>query len=380
MKLFLFLVFICIIYIIQAKLFQKHWARNLTVSMHFEDGIVREGGKTRLIETITNNKRIALPILHVKITLPNSFHFASSNNASICDYYYRHDIFSVGPNEELVRKLDFTCTQRGLYHVNSLSYSTRDYFLMNTFFRKISTKEYLYVTPVKMLPMELPLEIQGLIGNTISEKTMFEDPFEFKGIRQYQPYDAMCSINWKTSARHQELQVNTHFSTYTCDLFFILNLTPRKLTDSQDILEKSISILSTMASHFIHLNIPAGFTTNGLDEETGRMPIILPGLGTHHEQKIDLKLASIQLNKTCEPIEKCLNAMPNGQHTQVIFISASQHHEALQTFAEIENRTEHAVWILPTVPEENKVVEPVIIKPAKGTLIKWAMNLYEANN
>ena len=379
MELFLLLVFFCAFYMALEIFFSKVWNKGLHVDMHFEDSIVREGGRTRLVETISNQKRIALPILHVKITLPRSFHFPLSNNSAITDCYYRHDIFSVGRNEELVRKLDFTCTKRGVYHVNSLSYSTRDYFLANTFAINKTVEEYLYVTPKKMLPMELPLKIQGLIGDTVSEKAMFEDPFEFKGIRQYQPYDNYRSINWKISARQQELQVNTHFSTYTCELFFVLNLSPRKLSENIDILEKSISILSTMTSHFIHLKIPVGFTTNGLDIETNRMLTILPGLGTHHEQKIDLKLACIDLGKPCEPIEKCLASIPDKQHTQVIFISASQHHEALETFAEIERLSEHAIWILPVIPDENKEESPVI-KPQNGTLLKWEVNLYEVTD
>ena len=366
MELFLLLVFFCAFYMALEIFFSKVWNKGLHVDIHIEDSIVREGGQTRLIESITNQKKIALPILHVKITLPRSFHFPLSNNSAITDCYYRHDIFSVGRNEELVRKLDFTCTKRGVYHVNSLSYSTRDYFLTNTFAVNKKVEEYLYVTPKKMLPMELPLKVQGLIGDTISEKAMFEDPFEFKGIRQYQPYDNYRSINWKVSARQQKLQVNTHFSTYTCELFFVLNLSPRKLSEN-------------LTSHFIHQKIAVGFTTNGLDMETSRMITVLPGLGIHHEQKIDLKLACIDLEKPCEPIEKCLASIPDKQHTQVIFISASQHPEALDAFAEMEKRSEHTVWILPVIPDESKEEVP-IIKPQNGTLLEWEVNLYEVTD
>lgn len=376
MKLFLLLTFFCFVYMEIMTYFSKHWADHLKVDIHFEDTVVREGDQTRLIQHVTNNKWFPLPILHVKISLPRSFIFPKTNNSSVTDCYYRNDIFSVGRQESLTRKLSFTCVQRGAYRVTSMTYSTHDYFLANVFAENKTVVEFLYVTPKKMLPMELPLEVYGLIGNTVSEKAMFEDPFEFKGIRQYQPYDNYRSINWKVSARQQSLQVNTHFSTYNCELFFVLNLSPRKLSENTDILEKSISIVSTLTSHFIHQKIPVGFTTNGLDVETGRRLEVSTGMGSHHEQKIDLKLARIKLEKKCEPIENCLCAIPDKEHTQVVFISASTHSQAQEAFAKIETISDHAVWILPVIPGEVRKKEPVMT-PQKGTLLKWEVNINE---
>lgn len=376
MQLFLLLMFFCTVYIAQRMLFSKLWNKNLEVSLHFEDTVVREGMQTHLIETITNQKWLPLPILHAKMALPRSFRFPITNNSAVTDCYYRNDIFSVGHNEKLVRKLQFTCTKRGFYRVNNLTYSSKDYLLGDTYGYNVPLKEYIYVTPKKMLPMEVPIQIRGLIGNTVSEKVMFEDPFEFKGIRQYQPYDTYRSINWKLSARQQTLQVNTHFSTYSCELFFVLNLTPRKLAEGTEILEKSISILSTLVSHFLHQKIPVGFTTNGVDTETKRMLTVLPGQGNHHEQNIDLKLARIQLAYPCEPIKKCIDSIPEKQNTQVIFISASQNDDSMTVYNEIERRSDHAVWIFPTVPEET-VEASLIIKPKNSTLLKWKVNVYE---
>lgn len=377
MGLFLLLAFFCIVYCAQKILFSKQWNKNLEVNLHFEDPIVREGTTTCLIETITNQKWFPLPILHAKMALPRSFRFPVTNNSAVTDCYHRHDIFSVGRNEKLVRKLQFTCTKRGFYRISSLTYFSKDYLLEDTFGESKSIQEYIYVTPKKMLPMDVPIEVRGLIGNTVSEKVMFEDPFEFKGIRSYQPYDNYRSINWKTSARQQALQVNTHFSTYTCELFFVLNLTPRKLAESTEILEKSISIVSTLASHFLHQRVPVGFTTNGLDTETKRMITMNTGQGSHHEQNIDLKLARIQLPGPCESLRKCIPCIPDKQHTQVIFISASQNDDALAAFDEMEKRSEHAVWILPIVSDEIEDVAH-IIRPKNGTMLKWKVNVYGA--
>ena len=41
-----------------------------------------------------------------------------------------------------------------------------------------------------------------LLGDIEKNLHINEDPFTFAGIRDYQPFDSMHSIKWKTTARH----------------------------------------------------------------------------------------------------------------------------------------------------------------------------------
>lgn len=376
MKLLVFMVLICALFLLQNVVFSKLWNKDLSLELTFQDHIVREGNKTYLIERVRNQKRLPLPILHVKLMMPRSFLFASSNNANVTDYYYRNDIFSVGSNEELVRKLPFTCSRRGFYHINDMTYSSRDYFLTDYFVKAQKMTEFIYVTPKKYLPREIPIEVHGMIGDVISKKVLFDDPFAFKGIRQYQPYDNYHTINWKATARQQELEVNTYFSTYSCEVFLVLNLTPITQYNKNFLREESIAIASTLSSHFLHRNIPVGFTTNALDIETHRSISMMPGVGQHHENNIDLKLARIDLSQENEPIESFLPQVKVQKQTQVIFISADYSHDTVSVYEQMCSLAGEVIWIRPYDPYRIDNVAERIPSCSK-TMMNWEVNTRE---
>ena len=52
-----------------------------------------------------------------------------------------------------------------------------------------------------------------LFEETLLNKFIFEDPFEFKGIRNYTTSDPMKKINWSASAKTGELMVNNYYDT-----------------------------------------------------------------------------------------------------------------------------------------------------------------------
>ena len=47
-----------------------------------------------------------------------------------------------------------------------------------------------------------------LNGEMLTRRHLLEDPFEYRGIREYQPYDDMRSINWKATAKTGDFKVN----------------------------------------------------------------------------------------------------------------------------------------------------------------------------
>lgn len=378
MKLFVLLFLFCVFIILQEYAFSKLWHKKLTLSLTFKDHELQVGSQTCLVETIENAKALPLPILHVKLMMPRSFHFPFSQNANITDYYYRNDIFSVGRQEKLVRKLYFTCNQRGYYKINNLQYGSRDYFLTASYFMTREIFDYIYVTPKKIAPQDFPTQFVGLNGSIISDKALFEDPFEFKGIRQYQPYDSYRAINWKASARQQNIQVNTFFSTFNREVFFVLNLTPRTLAEDTYILEESISILSSLATQYLHKKIPVGFTTNALDIESRRPISIRSGVGIQHERNIDLKLARIDLNQTCDEIRNCLHFIPEQNYTQIIYISPSSMEESKETFIALKNISNNAIWIHPYILNPLVLTGNVSIEETQ--IMNWEVNKRETEN
>ena len=76
---------------------EKFWAKGLQVSLSFLQQAVVEGESACLKETITNNKLLPLPFLHVKFQMGRELLFLDSKNSNITDQNYRSDLFSCMP-------------------------------------------------------------------------------------------------------------------------------------------------------------------------------------------------------------------------------------------------------------------------------------------
>ena len=96
-----------LLYILQGIIYEKYWDKNLDVSVSFKNNNCVEGEHNTLVEVITNNKRLPLPVLHVKINTPRTFLFKNESNTSVTDFYYRDDMFSIMGHQVITRTLDF---------------------------------------------------------------------------------------------------------------------------------------------------------------------------------------------------------------------------------------------------------------------------------
>jgi len=65
------------------------------------------------------------------------------------------------------------------------------------------------------------LQPYGAIRNPLP---VYEDPAVITGLREYHAGDEMKRVNWKVSARHNKLFVNTYQPSISSDAVFILNL------------------------------------------------------------------------------------------------------------------------------------------------------------
>ena len=74
---------IFILYLIQRKLYQRTWNKNLYVNMAYSKETAVEGEEAALVEVITNDKRLPLPALTVKFQTSRKLNFLNSENLSL---------------------------------------------------------------------------------------------------------------------------------------------------------------------------------------------------------------------------------------------------------------------------------------------------------
>lgn len=355
----LIIAFICALALmyIQRIIYKKYWNHNLDVKISYKSVDCVAGEENELIEVITNNKWLPLSMLHVKFDTPKSFVFENESNSSISDYYYRDDVFTVMGHQSVTRTLKFTCTGRGCFYMHDTNLTSSDLFLNLTLTDRRKNEAVIHVFPKKIDLTLFEIPFHTITGNFATQKNLIEDPFEFRGIREYQPYDSMKRVNWKSSARNNELQVNTFFMTSSQDVKIILNLDTQIYSHDDKLIEYIISIASSIAEKLIGSGIPVGLITNGKDIYTNEQIFRNSGSGMKHMLSLDTALARI--NTHTETLDflsifkESLVSSSNvtNEHTYFIIISNNRSKEILDTYKESKSMDISSLFIVPELKQ-----------------------------
>lgn len=127
--------------------------------------------------------------------------FADGENTSVSDQCYKRDIFSVGGYQKITRTIPFHCSKRGYYELSQVELVTRSPLMNKKFYKTLESPDHFYVYPRMVDDTKLEIPFQKIMGSVLSHKNLYEDPFEFRGIREYQPTDSMHKINWRALKR-----------------------------------------------------------------------------------------------------------------------------------------------------------------------------------
>lgn len=350
MRLLIALLVMFAVYSLQLNLYRKYWDRGLSVKLQFSKDVVSFGDKVELIEVIENDKPLALPILNVKFATSRSFIFEEEDNSNVSDRYYRNDIFSILGFQRLERRLSFETTGRGVFRINELQVSSKDLFLKHRFAHITENDTALTVLP-KRIPPENYAEVNNLLmGDFEVNRWDNEDPFAFRGIRPYQSFDTMGSINWKATARMGEMMVNQYQATTESEVRIYLNLKPYMKSQADLLAEHSISIVSTIAAEYISHGIKVAFFTNGfdIDSEASVNPILTAGAGKQHLKSLDIMLARIDISKPASDMMDVLNNGFNDTDKNVTRIIVSTYRDdALYDFFSEQSMKKTVYWIIP---------------------------------
>lgn len=337
------------LYQAQGILYEKYWEKGLDVKISFEQEHCVEGSQNVLVETIVNNKKLPLPLLHVKFNTPKSFLFQNEDNSSVTDYYYRDDVFSITGHQSITRKLTFTSGKRGCFYMNDTNLVANDLFLQKTFNTNLSNASILHVYPAKVDVSLFDIPFNTITGSFATQKNLVEDPFEFRGIREYQPYDSIHSINWKSTARTNKLQVNTFFMTSSQEVCILLNLDTHIYTKNEKLVETSIRIASSLAERFIHAGIPVSLESNGIDLFTGNRIYQPAGQGEAHMAAIDNSLSRIDTAlDNADFLTVIKNVFKEGnKNSYYIFISNSRHDDLADYYMSLKEQGICCYFIIP---------------------------------
>lgn len=312
-----------IIYAIQKKFYKSFWYKNLNVNIKFADKFIEAGEKSTLVEVINNAKALPLPVIHVKFAVSRSFLFSDYANVAVTDMYHRNDAFSVMGNRKITRKLEFVAGSRGLYEIQNANVIGRDLFMTTNFAERINCDTSIYVFPKKIRDLKYEMALNTILGEIESRKSLIEDPYTFRGIRDYDVSDNMSKINWKATARTSNLMVNLYNHTSEHKVKIILNVDVNTMYKLFLLRETCIELASTTAQYMLKHKIPVMLNSNGLDKITGVCGEIDFGASYNHLISIDKYLARIDKDAGVDKFMEIINDEVKELDTTVSYIIIS---------------------------------------------------------
>lgn len=358
------------VFVLQRVVYIRLWRKGVTVSLHFDKNMIRAGEEVKLLEVVENRKKLPLPSLKVKFQCSRYLLFSDMTNSSVTDRYYRNDLFSVMPYQRITRTHHITCKQRGYYGIYGIDLVGADLFFSEEMVATLHSETILYVLPKLLSHQQTEQAIRRISGEIVSRKHEIEDPFTYKGIREYQPFDEPKTINWKATARTDELKVNIRENTSVNGVRIFMNLEDNGILRREELLEMSISLCGGIAEYLLKQGVGLSVYANARDCISGQklqLENLADGVSLEGLYKA---LARLDINSEMEKFgtafeEKLGDA---GRSLYTIFISPDIHEDYQQVLLDYQKecgKEAAFVWICPV----KKQGEQEILQELAGNVI-----------
>jgi uncharacterized repeat protein (TIGR01451 family) len=226
------------------------------------------GEEVALTVTLTNKKPVPLGRVEVEDELPKAVHVADADvfpSPNPHSQTMRHAT-SMAWYERIRWDYRMKCAQRGLYYLGPARLNSGDLFGFFTSEKTAYGQDYLLVYP-RVVPLpELGIPGARPLGEVKGGIRIFEDTSRPLSIRDYQSGDPLKIVDWKASARAQQLKVHTYepSSTMTVILVVVVETTAHYWEGySPRNLERVITAAASLASYAAERQYNLGLFSNG---------------------------------------------------------------------------------------------------------------------
>lgn len=365
-----------IIYILIGKLYIKYWFKGLSADIKFDSESAVAGDRVNLLEVVKNQKWLPIHFINVKFQLDKNLSFdGAGTNSNRTDRSYKNDVFSLMFYQKITRTIPLICERRGYYAINKIEIISMGAFMNDILSVTTPIESELLVYPPGVDMQTLQIPYRKILGNITANTYTYEDPFTFKGIRDYQSYDSMDKINWKATARTGDMKVNIHDFTLNQQVCILLNLESEGMLIDEELLEISISIASSLAQLLQEKGVSISLISNGRDILTGEELSIESGGGLSHINTINAGLARINLREERKEFSDILDECRIKITDQVLYvlISAAKKTPMQENYDRICAVNGGSVWIIPY--RQGTDWQPR--KCRYADLISWEAGTYE---
>lgn len=240
----------------------------LSVEIDLKDRKLFAGEETEFNLSLTNAK--ILPVFWLTV----QFHFRKGMNLiggerstslpGNRDLFF--DKFNLSLYQKLVRHYRVKPEKRGVYYLGQGRLETEGF--IGLFSQQKSLKQSLELL---VYPQIYPVDDQIITrlfarGEKMTDGWIMVDPVNRAGVRDYQPSDQRKQINWKVSARHQQLKSDIYHPSKAGEIEIILDIRAADKSwegINKKQLEIAYSLAGSLARQFLNKGIEVGFLSNG---------------------------------------------------------------------------------------------------------------------
>jgi uncharacterized protein (DUF58 family) len=188
---------------------------------------------------------------------------------------------SLGYDGERTVELGLRCARWGAYDLGELRLRARDRLGLLVWETRVDRRLLLKVYPRAETLRELvrPRRTQVFAGNEVAREK--GDGLEFADLRAFSPGDRVRAINWRASARRDELVVNVFHPERNTDVILFLDSFAEARAGGHSTLDEAVRATATLAGRYLERRDRVGVVTFG-----GILRWLTPGMGLTQRYRI----------------------------------------------------------------------------------------------
>lgn len=349
-----------LLFLLQRAIYRYWWNKGISVALNFEKELVRAGEQVRLLEIVENRKRLPLSSLKVKFQCSRYLLFQGQNNGSVTDKYYRNDLFTLMPYKRITRSHQILCSKRGYYGIYGIDLVGADLFFSEEMMDSLTSNTVVYVIPKLLSARQISPALRRISGEVAARRYELEDPFTYRGIREYEAYDELKTINWKATAKTGELKVNIREHTAVSNVQIFMNLEDNGILRREELLEMSISICAQLAESMLMQGVRVSIFANAGDCITGQHLELEEVTDISGMEGVFKALARLDIDSPMEKFGSCFweKLFDARESLYTIFISPDRHSDYQAVLMEYKKKWgEDFLWVCPVKKHEEEKVE-----------------------
>ena len=323
------------------RMYKLYCLHNVRAEFSFSKRYAAEGETVHFVTSLVNRQWLPVPWLVLRTQVDKNLQFADAESVGAGDDSYRNDLYSVMFRQRVTRRQPFICLKRGVYTLKSAEIVGRDFFFEHSHVRihePLPNSARLTVLPRPLAPEDIAPVFRYILNQVETRRFLYVDPFTFKGIREYQPFDPLRAVNSKASAKMQTLMVNVWQHTWSRRVLLILDLRRHFLhLHGDDTDERAIRIVAALADFCAASQTQVQLVTNGVDVATGEV------LRPHRH--IPEALAHIDLSQNPDDAVDLFAAA--AYDTEVWLVSAYQGSDLIAAAERCVSDGTPFCWIMP---------------------------------